>query len=69
MQYVVNSARLKNKAKSLMMLHLYSSTLRIEKEGLTERAIILCKLNNSLLESSVSVGIHLVYIGKKVCIT
>ena len=31
---------------------------RIEKEGLTERAIILCKLNKSLLESSISVGIH-----------
>ena len=33
---------------------------RIEKEGLTEKTIILCKLNKSLLES---------YIGKKVCIT
>ena len=31
---------------------------RIEKEGLTERAFILCKLNYSLLESSKSVGIH-----------
>ena len=31
---------------------------RIEKEGLTERAIILCKLNKRLLESSISVGIH-----------
>ena len=31
---------------------------RIYKEGLTERAIILCKLNKSLLESSKSVGIH-----------
>ena len=31
---------------------------RIEKEGLTERAIILCKLNKSLLESSISVDIH-----------
>ena len=31
---------------------------RIEKEGLTERAIILCKLNKSLLESSLSVGIR-----------
>ena len=29
---------------------------RIEKEGLTERAIILCKFNKSLLESSISVG-------------
>ena len=36
---------------------------RIYKEGLTERAIILCKLNKSLLESSTSM-----YIGKKVCI-
>ena len=34
---------------------------RIYKEGLTERAIILCKLNKSLLESSTSVG-------KQVCI-
>ena len=31
---------------------------RIGKEGLTERAIILYKLNKSLLESSTSVGIH-----------
>ena len=31
---------------------------RIEKEGLTERAIILDKLNKSLLESSISVGIY-----------
>ena len=31
---------------------------RIYKEGLTERDIILCKLNRSLLESSLSVGIH-----------
>ena len=31
---------------------------RIEKEGLTERAIILCNLNKSLLENSMSVGIH-----------
>ena len=31
---------------------------RIYKEGLTERAIILCKLNKSLLENSISVGIH-----------
>ena len=31
---------------------------RIEKEGLTERAIMLCKLNKSLLESSILVGIH-----------
>ena len=31
---------------------------RIEKEGLTERAIILCKLNKSLIESSISVGMH-----------
>ena len=31
---------------------------RIYKEGLTERATILCKLNKSLLESSTSVGIH-----------
>jgi hypothetical protein len=31
---------------------------RIEKEGLMERAIILCKLNKSLLKSSISVGIH-----------
>ena len=31
---------------------------RIYKEGLTERAIILCKLNKSLLEKSMSVGIH-----------
>ena len=30
---------------------------RIYKEGWTERAIILCKLNKSLLESSISVGI------------
>ena len=37
---------------------------RIFKEGLTERAIIPCKLNNSLLESSTSVGIH----SQKVCI-
>ena len=37
---------------------------RIEKEGLTERAIKLCKLNKSLLESSISVGIH----RQKVCI-
>ena len=36
----------------------------IYKEGLTERVIILCKLNKSLLERSKSVGI----IGKKVCI-
>ena len=34
------------------------SPSRIYKEGLTERAIILCKLNKSLLESSKSVGIH-----------
>ena len=33
---------------------------RIEKEGLTERAIILCKLNKSLLESSTSVA-HFMY--------
>ena len=31
---------------------------RIYKEGKTERAIILCKPNKSLLESSKSVGIH-----------
>ena len=31
---------------------------RIYKEGLTESAILLCKLNKSLLESSTSVGIH-----------
>ena len=31
---------------------------RIYKEGWTERAIILCELNKSLLESSKSVGIH-----------
>ena len=31
---------------------------RIYKEGWTERAIMLCKLNKSLLESSKSVGIH-----------
>ena len=31
---------------------------RIYKEGWTERAIILCKLNKSLLESSLSAGIH-----------
>ena len=31
---------------------------RIENEGLTERAIILCKLNKSLLENSKSLGIH-----------
>ena len=31
---------------------------RIEKEGLRERAIILCKLNKNLLESSTSVDIH-----------
>ena len=31
---------------------------RVYKEGLTERAIILYKLNKSLLESSTSVGIH-----------
>ena len=31
---------------------------RINKEGLTERVIILCKLNKSLLKSSKSVGIH-----------
>ena len=31
---------------------------RIKKEGLTERAIILCKLNKSLLESFISVGIR-----------
>ena len=35
-----------------------SSVTRIEKEGLTERAIILCKPSRSLLESSISVGIH-----------
>ena len=34
------------------------SQTRIEREGLTERAIILCKLNKSLLESSISAGIH-----------
>ena len=34
------------------------ASARIEKEGLTERAIILCKLNKSLLESSISVGIQ-----------
>ena len=38
---------------SFMMLYVF-----IEKEGLTERAILLCKLNKSLLESSISVGIH-----------
>ena len=31
---------------------------RIEKEGLTESVIMLCKLNKSMLESSISVGIH-----------
>ena len=40
------------------------SCSRIEKEGLTERAIMLCKLNKSQLESSISVGIH----KQKVCI-
>ena len=41
--------------------YLRQNTPRIYKEGLTERAIILCKLNKSLLESSKSIG-------KKVCI-
>ena len=34
------------------------SVSRIYKKGLMDRAIILCKLNKSLLESSTSVGIH-----------
>ena len=42
----------------VVILHLTYTYPRIEKEGLTERAIILCKLNKSLLESSKSVGIH-----------
>ena len=44
---------------------------RIEKDGLTERAIMLCKLNKSLLESSKSVGIHrqnFLYSLKNLCI-
>ena len=43
-------------------IHTYCRA-RIEEEGLMERAIILCKLNKSLLESSISVGIH----RQKVC--
>ena len=41
-----------------------SLSARIYKEGLMERAVILCKLNKSPSESSTSVGIH----RKKVCI-
>ena len=44
---------------------------RIHKEGLTESAIILCKLNKSLLESSKSVVIHRqksLYSSKNLCI-
>ena len=44
---------------------------RIYKEGLTKRPIILCKLKNSLSESSTSVGIHtqtILYSLKNLCI-
>ena len=51
------------KVLSEMLIFLWLNP-RIEKEGLTEIAIILCKLNKSLLESSISVGIH----RQKICI-
>ena len=44
--------------KRMAIFIVHWSCSRIEKEGLTERANILCKLNKSLLESSISVGIH-----------
>ena len=47
------------------------SGARIYKEGLTERAIMLCKLNKSRLVSSTSVGIHrqkILYSLKNLCI-
>ena len=45
---------------AMSFYHAFFSELdpRIEKEGSTERAIILYKLNKSLLEISIFVGIH-----------
>ena len=39
-------------------------TPRIYKEEQTERAILLCKLNKSMLESSISVGIQYTQVKK-----
>ena len=55
---IIEKNLLKMPIESLKIFHLTTQRPRIEKEGLTEKAIILCKLNKSLLESSLSVGIH-----------
>ena len=55
---LISSIELKIRNWLQIELTIFYICARIEKEGLTERAIILCKLNKSPLKISISVGIH-----------
>ena len=52
---IMGLTRLVIVSRQKIMYYLYYMWPRIHKEGLTD---LLCKLNKSLLESSISVGIH-----------
>ena len=56
-QYVLAAVPLHRRRFSSRTTSVWSRS-RIEKEGLTKRAIILCEFNKSLLEISISVGIY-----------